>query len=362
MGNTFGTLFRITTWGESHGKGIGVVIDGCPPRIPISEEEIQLELSRRRPGQSVWVSQRDEPDDVMFLSGVFKGQTLGTPISMMVWNKDAKPKDYEELQNVYRPSHADFSYEKKYGIHALSGGGRASARETVGRVAAGALAKKILKLFYQTEILAWTKKIYDIESDVDPDKVDFKQIESSAVRCPDPKATLLMIKLIEQMKKEGDSVGGIITCLAKNIPAGLGNPVFDKLEADLSKAVMSLPACKGFEIGSGFQSTTLKGSQHNDSFGKNPEGTVITSTNHSGGIQGGISNGMPIFMQAAFKPPATILSSQKTLSAKLEPVVLKAEGRHDPCVLPRAVPIVESMVALVLLDHALQQKAIQHNI
>ena len=362
MGNTFGTLFRITTWGESHGKGIGVIIDGCPPRIPITEEEVQFELNRRRPGQSEWVSQRDESDEVMFLSGVFEGQTLGTPISMMVWNKDTRPKDYESLRNIYRPSHADFTYEKKYGIRALSGGGRASARETIGRVAAGALAKKILKLFYQIEILAWTKKIYHIESHVDLHEISFEQIESSPVRCPDAKATLQMMQLIEKMKEEGDSVGGIVSCLAKNVPVGLGHPVFDKLEADLAKAVMSLPACKGFEVGSGFQSAERKGSEHNDSFERNPAGKIITSTNHSGGIQGGISNGMPILIQAVFKPPATILSSQKTLSVELEPTVFKAKGRHDPCVLPRAVPIIEAMVALVLLDHSLHQKALQHNI
>ena len=362
MGNTFGVLFRITTWGESHGKAVGVVVDGCPPHIPIEREEIQLELDRRRPGQSAFVSPRKELDEVELLSGVSEGRTLGTPITMLVWNKDAKSKEYDPIQEVYRPGHADYTYEKKYGIQGFAGKGRASARETVGRVAAGALAKKVLKSIYGTEVIAWTEVVHKIKASIDLETLSLEQVEASPVRCPDPDASQKMMNCIEEAKASGDSVGGIIGCIAKNVPAGFGEPVFDKLEADLAKALLSLPACKGFEVGSGFSSADLKGSEHNDLFATDAQGNILTTTNRSGGIQGGISNGMPIHVRAAFKPPSTIQTSQATLSSHLKPTILSHIGRHDPCVLPRAVPIVESMIALVLVDHALRQHAFRHNI
>ena len=308
MGNIFGQLFRVTTFGESHGGGIGVVIDGCPPRIEISEAAIQRELDRRRPGQSELTTQRKEDDRCEILSGVFEGKTLGTSIAILVRNKDARPEDYKEIASKFRPSHADYTYEAKYGIRNWQGGGRASARETIGRVAAGAIAKK-------------------------------------------------MISLIEQIRDAGDSVGGVIECVARGIPAGLGEPVFDKLEADLAKAMLSIPAAKAFEIGSGIEATRMRGSQHNDTF-ETRAGKIRTSTNNSGGVQGGISNGEDIFVRVAFKPPATIALEQKTVTTSSEDTELAARGRHDPCVLPRAVPIVEAMAALVLCDHALRQNAV----
>jgi chorismate synthase len=354
--NSFGHLFRITTWGESHGGAVGVVVDGCPPRIPITAEEIQVELDRRRPGQSRLVSQRREGDRVHLLSGVFEGQTLGTPILMLVWNEDARPEAYEPFKHLYRPSHADYTYQAKYGIRDWRGGGRSSARETVGRVAAGALAKKVLRTLWNVEILGWVEQIHTVRAEIDPETVTPEGVESNPVRCPDPEAAAQMIARIEQVRKEGDSVGGIVRCIARNVPPGWGSPVFDKLEADLAKAVLSIPAAKGFEIGSGFRGVLLRGSEHNDEFYTDESGRIRTQTNFSGGVQGGISNGELIDIRVALKPTATIFREQQTVDEWGEPAVLKARGRHDPCVVPRAVPIVEAMVALVLVDHALRQR------
>lgn len=354
--NTFGHLFRITTWGESHGGAVGVVVDGCPPRIPITSEEIQRELDRRRPGQSKLVTQRKESDTVQILSGVFEGHTLGTPILMLVWNEDARPQAYESFKHLYRPSHADYTYQAKYGIRNWQGGGRSSARETIGRVAAGALAKKVLRTLWKVEVLAWVEQIHTIEAHVDPDTVTLEAVESNPVRCPDPAAAQKMIRRIEQVRKQGDSIGGVIRCIVRNAPPGWGSPVFDKLEADLAKAVMSLPASKGFEIGSGFRGMRMRGSEHNDEFYVDEAGRVRTRTNFSGGVQGGISNGETIDLRVAFKPTATIFKPQATISESGEAAPLQARGRHDPCVLPRAVPMVEAMVALVLVDHALRQR------
>jgi chorismate synthase len=357
MGNSFGHLFRITTYGESHGGGVGVIIDGCPPRIEISEAEIQVDLDRRKPGQSKITTPRKEDDRCEILSGVFEGKTLGTPISILVRNKDARSQDYSEMAEKFRPSHADATYQAKYGIRNWQGGGRASARETIGRVAAGAIAKKILHQVAGVEIIAYVNRIKDLEAIVDPDKVTLEQVESNIVRCPDSAMAEKMIEAIELIRRDGNSVGGTIECVARNVPVGLGAPVFDKLEADLAKAVMSLPATKGFEIGSGFAGTFLTGREHNDEFYMEGE-RIRTHTNRSGGIQGGISNGENITIRVAFKPTATIMQEQKTVSAAGEDTTLIARGRHDPCVLPRAVPMVEAMVALVLCDHLLRQKAI----
>ena len=358
MGSSFGQLFRITTWGESHGGGVGVVIDGCPPGIEISEADIQRDLDRRRPGQSKIVTQRNEPDRCEILSGLFEAQTLGTPISILVRNKDARPEAYTGMQKTYRPSHADFTYEAKYGIRNWQGGGRASARETIGRVAAGAIARKVLaKLIPQLEIVAYVAQIHEITASIDRGTVNLEEVERSLVRCPDGAASERMITLIESTRSEGDSLGGLIECVVRNTPAGLGEPVFDKLEADLAKAMLSLPATRGFEIGSGFAAARMKGSEHNDPF-EMREGKVRTTSNHSGGVQGGISNGEQIVFRVAFKPTATISREQKTITASGKSTTVAARGRHDPCVLPRAVPIVEAMTALVLCDHALRQRAI----
>jgi chorismate synthase len=359
MSNTFGQLFRVTTFGESHGGGIGVVIDGCLPRIEISEADIQRDLDRRRPGQSKIVTQRKEEDRCEILSGVFQGKTLGTPIAILVRNKDARPEDYSEIASKFRPSHADYTYGAKYGIRNWQGGGRASARETIGRVAAGTIAKRILSTFYADfEIVAYVTQIHELTAKIDRSTVTIKDVERNSVRCPDAAAAKRMISLIEQIRVEGDSIGGVIECVARGIPPGLGEPVFDKLEADLAKAMLSIPAAKAFEIGSGFASTQMRGSQHNDAF-EIRDGKIRTTTNNSGGVQGGISNGEDIYFRVAFKPPATIALQQKTVSSSKEQTELAARGRHDPCVLPRAVPIVEAMAALVLCDHALRQRAIQ---
>lgn len=354
MGNTFGHLFRITTFGESHGGGVGVIIDGCPPRLPLDISEIQQELDRRRPGQSKITTPRQESDTCEILSGVFEGQTLGTPIMIMVKNKDTRPQDYDEMAKKYRPSHADATYDAKYGIRNWQGGGRSSARETIGRVAAGAIAKKILKRVANVEIIGYVKRIKDLEAAIDPATVTLEQVESNIVRCPNPDSAKQMIQLIEDIRDQGDSIGGVVECVVRNPPTGLGSPVFDKLEADLAKAVMSLPASKGFEIGSGFAGTMLTGSQHNDEFYIDDTGAVRTLSNRSGGVQGGISNGEPIILRVAFKPTATIRKEQKTVTREGEETTLAAKGRHDPCVLPRAVPMVEAMVALVLCDHLLR--------
>ncbi len=348
-GNTYGKIFRITTWGESHGGAVGVVVDGCPSNIEISEEDIQKELDRRKPGQNHIQTARQESDTVNILSGIVDGKTLGTPISLLVWNKDTKGKDYNELRTKFRPSHADYTYFKKYGIRDISGGGRSSARETVARVAAGAIAKKILKELYQVEIIAYVKQVFDIVANINLNKVRGKDIERNIVRCPDPKAAKKMEKLIVSTKKKGDTVGGIIGCVIKGCLPGLGEPVFDRFEAELSKSIMSIPSTKGFEIGSGFGCVYMLGSEHNDSF-YSKKNKIHTKTNNSGGVQGGITNGEDIYFRVAFKPVATIFSEQKTVTISGENTVLKMEGRHDPCVLPRAVPIVESMAALVTLD------------
>jgi chorismate synthase len=358
MGNTFGELFRVTTFGESHGGGIGVVIDGCPPRIEIAEGEIQQELDRRRPGQSKLTTQRKEEDRCEILSGVFEGKTLGTPIAILVRNKDARPEDYSEIGRKFRPSHADYTYEAKYGIRNWQGGGRASARETIGRVAAGAIAKRILSIFYADfEIVGYVAQIHELTATIDRSTVRMKDVEKNSVRCPDAATAKRMISLIEEIRGQGDSIGGVIECVARGIPPGLGEPVFDKLEADLAKAMLSIPAAKAFEIGSGFTATRMRGSEHNDAF-EVRGGKIRTTTNHSGGVQGGISNGEDIYFRVAFKPPATIALQQKTATSSKEQTELAARGRHDPCVLPRAVPIVEAMAALVLCDHALRQRAI----
>ena len=356
MASTFGHLFRVTTWGESHGGGVGVVVDGCPPQIELSEADIQGDLDRRRPGQSKIVTPRKEADKVQILSGVFEGKTLGTPISMWVRNEDARPEAYEEMKVKFRPSHADYTYVAKYGIRNWQGGGRASARETIGRVAAGALAKKILRERHGVEVLAYVKQVQRLVADVDPERVKVRDVESNIVRCPDPNAAAKMIALIEKARKAGDSVGGIVAGVARGVPPGWGEPVFDKLEADLAKAIMSLPASKGFDIGSGFDGILLTGREHNDPF-RAKAGKVHTTTNRSGGIQGGISNGQTIYFRVAFKPVATIMHQQDTVDVKIRNTTLKGRGRHDPCVLPRAVPMVEAMTALVLIDHALRHKA-----
>lgn len=356
MGDIFGHLFRISTWGESHGGAVGVVIDGCPPKLPVDIKAIQNDLDRRRPGQSRITTGRREGDEVEILSGVYEGQTLGTPISMMVRNKDHRSKDYDEMKVTYRPSHADYTYDAKFGVRDYRGGGRTSARETVGRVAAGSVAKTLIRERAGVEVIAYVKQVHHLVAEINPSKVRASQVEKNAVRCPDAKMAEEMFDYIDSIRKEGDSVGGIIECVIRNVPPGLGDPVFDRLEADLAKAMLSLPATKGFEIGSGFDSITMKGSEHNDEF-YTRKGRVRTKTNYSGGVQGGITNGEDIFFRVAFKPVATILQPQKTITNEGKRTTLKARGRHDPCVLPRAVPIVEAMSAIVLADHYLIQQA-----
>jgi chorismate synthase len=356
MGSSFGTLFRISTFGESHGAAVGVVIDGCPPRLPLGVEEIQTELDRRRPGQSAITTQRRESDVVEILSGVHEGHTLGTPIALLVRNQDQRGGDYDEMKTKFRPSHADYTYQAKYGIRAWQGGGRASARETVGRVAAGAVARQVLQaLAPGLTIVAYVKQVQALEAAVDPETVDRAAVESNIIRCPEAGMAERMIALVDGARKAGDSLGGVVEAVARGVPAGWGEPVFDKLDADLAKAMLSLPAAKGFEIGSGFGGTQLSGVQHNDPF-YNAAGTVRTRTNRSGGVQGGISNGESILLRVAFKPTATILREQETVDVDGNATTIKARGRHDPCVLPRAVPIVEAMIALVLADHALRQR------
>ena len=353
MGNTFGKQFKITSWGESHGPAIGVTLDGFPSLFKIDVEHIQSELQRRKPGQSEISTQRKEEDSIEILSGLFDGKTTGAPISMLIWNKDQRSKDYNHLKNVFRPSHADFTYQAKYGIRDWKGGGRASARETIARVASGAIAKQWLASKFNTEILGFVKQISDLKAQISNSSINHESIESNIVRCPDNKIANKMIEKIKEARKNGDSLGGIIECVAKNVPVVLGEPVFDKLDADLAKAILSIPACKGFEIGSGFSGIEMTGSEHNDEFFVNDDNKIKTKTNHSGGVQGGISNGEDIILRAAFKPTATIIRSQKTVDSEHNTVELKGKGRHDPCVLPRAVPIVEAMVAIVIADHAL---------
>ena len=358
MSSSFGTLFRVSTFGESHGPAVGVVVDGCPPRLRVDLDAVQADLDRRRPGQSRLTTQRDEADRVEVLSGLLDGVTLGTPIAMVVRNADQRSGAYDHLRDVYRPSHADFTYDAKYGIRAWAGGGRSSARETVGRVAAGALARQLLATI-GVEVLAWVSSVHDIDAQVDAATVTLADVEAHPTRCPDPAAAEAMAAAIEQARRDGDSLGGVVTAVCRRVPTGWGEPVFDRLDADLAKAMLSLPACKGFELGSGFAGTRLTGRQHNDPFVPGPAGTVRTSTNHSGGVQGGISNGEAIVLRAAFKPTATISSPQQTVDVDRRPVTLEAKGRHDPCVLPRAVPLVEAMALLVLADHWLRQRAIE---
>ncbi len=356
MGNEFGKLFSIATFGESHGSKIGVVVDGCPPLLPISVEEIQKDLNRRRPGQSHITTPRQESDQVEIYSGIFEGKTLGTPIAMGISNKDAKSGDYEHLKDVFRPGHADYTTHIKYGIRDYRGGGRASARETAGRVAAGAIARKLLAHTENIEVLAWVSQIGKHTALIEPQEVTPEQIEATPTRCPNPESAEKFIAAIENARADGDSLGGVITCCARGVPPGLGEPVFDKLDAELAKAIVSLPAVKGVGIGSGFASATMTGKEHNDPFiqqGDLPQ----TTSNFSGGIQGGISNGENIILQIAFKPTSTIASAQQTVDKAGNAVTLEAKGRHDPCVLPRAIPVVEAMVCLVLADHWLRQLA-----
>lgn len=351
-GNSFGSLFKLTTYGESHGEAIGGVIDGCPAGIELDLEKIQSELSRRRPGQSKITTQRKEADEVKLLSGIFDGKTTGTPIGFMIENKDHKSKDYSHIKEVYRPSHADFTYDKKYGFRDYRGGGRSSARETACRVVAGAIAKQFLK---DIKITAFVSAVGELSLEKDFSELDFEQIEQNLVRCPDAKLAKEMESYIKKIRKQGDTVGGVISCYIENVPAGLGEPVFDKLHAQLGKAMLSINAVKGFEYGSGFAGSKMKGSQHNDEFLESGE----TKTNYSGGVQGGISNGMPIYFKVAFKPVATLMKAQEAINADLEKVEMQGKGRHDPCVVPRAVPIVEAMAALVLADFQLLQNSLK---
>ncbi|MEY4939306.1 MAG: hypothetical protein RIQ93_1041 [Verrucomicrobiota bacterium] len=363
MPNSLGKLFTVTTWGESHGPAVGAVVDGCPPGLPLTAAEIQLELDRRRPGQSDIVTPRKEEDRVEILSGIFEGRTTGAPISMLVRNADQRPGAYDEMREKFRPSHADYTYQAKYGLRDHRGGGRSSARETVGRVAAGAIAKKVLNSVTgmggaAVEIRAWLSQVHDIVMPPDAlqDFPTLAQVEATPVRCPHLPTAEKMIERIKAVRSEGDSVGGVIECRVRGVPVGWGEPVFDRLEADLAKAMLSLPATKGFEIGSGFAGAALRGSEHNDAF-ETRDGRIRTVTNRSGGTQGGISNGEEIVFRVAFKPTATILQPQKTVDTQGQPTELTGRGRHDPCVVPRAVPIVEAMVALVLVDHWLRQQA-----
>ncbi|MEZ5277802.1 MAG: chorismate synthase [Opitutaceae bacterium] len=356
MPNSFGKLFSITTWGESHGGGVGVVIDGCPPRLPLTAAEIQADLDRRRPGQSDITTPRKEADEVIILSGLYEGRTTGAPISLMVRNTDARPEAYAEMKGKFRPSHADFTYQSKFGIRNPEGGGRSSARETIGRVAAGTIARKLLTLGGGVEIRAFVTRIENIEMPADTAFPTLEAVEAHAVRCPHGETAGKMEARIREVRSEGDSVGGVIECRVRGVPVGLGEPVFDRLEADLAKAMLSLPATKGFEIGSGFEGTRMKGSAHNDLF-ENREGRVRTASNRSGGVQGGISNGEEIVFRVAFKPTATVLMKQKTVDLQGREAELMGRGRHDPCVLPRAVPIVEAMTALVLVDHWMRHQA-----
>lgn len=355
-GNIFGTHFRISTFGESHGPAIGVVIDGCPPGLDIDPEYIQYELDRRKPGQSAIVTQRKEEDLVHLLSGVFEGKSTGTPLTMVIYNADARSKDYSHIADKYRPSHADYTYQVKYGIRDYRGGGRSSARETAARVAAGAIAKIFLKT-KGIDVQAYVSQVGPLQLSKSYTELDLSLTESNELRCPDPEMAAEMIQLIKTVKKEGDTIGGVITGVARGCPPGLGEPVFDKLHADLGKAMLSINACKGFEYGSGFEGVALRGSAHNDLFYTDESGKIKTRTNYSGGIQGGISNGMDIYFRAAFKPVATIIPAQESVNEAGDSVMIEGRGRHDPCVLPRAVPIVEAMTALVLADHWLVANA-----
>lgn len=357
MSSIFGTLFRVATFGESHGRAVGCIVDGCPARIPLAAEDIQPQLDRRRPGATALNTPRQESDTVSILSGVERGLTLGTPIALSIPNADTRPGDYAEMETVPRPSHADFTYAEKYGLRARSGGGRASARETAARVAAGAVAEKMLAAFHPVQIVAWVESVGTITARRPGlAAVTRTEVDATPVRCPDPEAAPRMTAAIEAARDAGDSLGGIVACACRGVPPGWGEPVFDKLTAGLAGAMLSIPATRGFEIGAGFGATQLRGSQHNDPFAAKPGGGIRPASNHCGGIQGGISNGETIFFRVAFKPVSTISRPQNTVAFDGTPVVFEAKGRHDPCVLPRAVPIVEAMAALVLADAFLQQQ------
>ena len=356
-GNSFGSIFRITTFGESHGPGIGVVIDGCPSNIEIDGNDIQAALDRRRPGQSPIVTARNEPDRFEILSGVIDDKTTGAPITIWIPNKDHRPADYSHLERVYRPSHADFTYEAKYGLRDFRGGGRSSARETAARVAAGSIAEKILGR-QDINVIAWVSRVGNIRMKADDGIWQRAEIDANDVRCPDPAAAASMKALIEEVRDAGDTVGGIISCRISNCPAGLGEPVYDKLQADLGKAILGINACKGFEFGSGFSAADLRGSTHNDEYYSDADGAIRTRTNYSGGIQGGISNGMDITFNAVFKPVSTLMQNQVSVDSGGNTIELKGKGRHDPCVLPRAVPVVEAMAAIVIADHMLRARAL----
>lgn len=359
MSSSYGQIFRISTFGESHGGGVGVIVDGCPPNLALTEADIQPDLDRRRPGQSRLVTQRQEADQVEILSGTFEGVTLGTSIGMVVRNKDARPGAYDDMKDLFRPSHADYTTEAKYGLRNWQGGGRASARETIGRVAAGAIARKILTEALGVEIVGWVDQVHTVNASVDRSTVTQADVEQDPTRCPDVDAAAAMTDAINAARKDGNSLGGTVACVIRNVPAGLGEPVFDKIDADLAKAMISLPASKGFTIGSGFAGTLMTGREHNDAFIPGPDGTPRTAQNLSGGVQGGISNGESIEFEVAFKPTATISSPQETVDRDNNAVTLEAKGRHDPCVLPRAVPMVEAMAALVVVDHFLRQRSVR---
>ncbi len=356
-GNTFGTFFRLTTFGESHGHAIGGVVDGCPAGLAIDFEFIQQELDRRRPGQSSFATARKEPDIVEFLSGIFEGKTTGAPVAFCIQNTDQKGTDYDHLKDIFRPSHADFTYEMKYGFRDYRGGGRSSARETLARVAGGAIARLLL-LQSGISIQAYVSQIGPVSLPGNPDDIDLSGIEENPVRCPDAAAAQRMLDYLAELKQQGDTTGGVISCIAKHVPAGLGEPVFDKLNADLAKAMLSINAARGFEMGEGFLAASMKGSEHNDLFIVDKEKHIVTLTNHSGGIQGGISNGEPVWFRVAFKGVATLMQDQPSVNRNGEAVVIHGKGRHDVCVVPRAVPIVEAMTALVLADHLLRNNAL----
>jgi chorismate synthase len=354
-GNSFGTLYKLSSFGESHGRGVGGVIDGVMPGLHLDMEFIQNELNRRRPGQSAITTPRDEADQVEFLSGVFDGCATGSPLAFVIWNKDQKSGDYDNLKEVYRPSHADFTYQSKYGIRDHRGGGRSSARETIARVVAGAIAKLMLRQF-GVIIQAYTSQVGELKLNKSYQELDLSMAENNIVRCPDPETALLMIDYIDGIRRDHDSVGGVITCVIRNAPVGLGEPVFDKLHASLAHAMLSINAVKGFEYGTGFGAAAMRGTEHNDEFYME-EGRVRSRSNHSGGIQGGISNGEDIYFNVAFKPVATILKDQNTVNKSGDEIVMKAKGRHDPCVISRAVPIVEAMAAMVLADALLMNNS-----
>lgn len=360
MSSTYGKLFKIATFGESHGAAIGVVVEGCPAGVPFDLAFIQQELDRRKPGQSRITTQRREADTVQVLSGVFEDKTTGTPIAMMIWNEDQRSKDYSHIAQQFRPSHADFTYQTKYGVRDYRGGGRSSARETAARVAAGALAKLVLKDL-GVNVQAYVSQVGKLKLDKEYHELDLSLTDTNAVRCPDPEMAQTMFDYIDDIRKQGDSIGGVVSCVVTGAPVGWGEPVFDKLHAELGKAMLSINAVKGFEYGSGFAGVELQGSAHNDAFYTDETGRVRTRTNHSGGIQGGISNGEDIFFRVAFKPVATIMQDQESVDQNGESITVQGKGRHDPCVLPRAVPIVEAMAALVLVDFYLRDKSVRHN-